>query len=338
MQAAPSYTDSGEPDPGQTVTPAEPHATAQGRLAVRTPGTVAAVPLSGDQLLRDSRKFLRHFAQWPSEAALTVATLWAAQAHAKDPVTGDPIWEYASKMLFTAGEYGAGKSWFAKLTASLAPSGKILLEPTKPSLIDMIADHNTIVVTEVDELFATSGRNRGIVAVLNGSYEPGHYHTRKSGGKVQEIHVFTPMILDGIDSLLKATRPDMRGLVSRCIVVRVRMAPDGYRRPRWDKTAQAIAKRGRDRLATWMASEVAAGLENDIPELPEDLGSPRRCALYEPLFAVALRADRGDPQGYWSTALADAAVQLETAAGLPDEDENDDLDRVMASWDDGDVL
>ena len=304
------------------------------QMAVHEPAALMRPPLDGAVLLAETRKFLRHFALWPSEAALTVATLAVAAMHAKDPEDGLPIWEYAFRLLFT-GPYGSGKSWFAKLVASLAPSGKVLLEPTKPSLIDMIADRNTVVVTEVDELLATPGRNRGIVAVINASYEPGHYHTRMRGSKAQEIHLFGHMILDGAD-LDKATRTDLRAVVSRALAIRVRTAPDGYRRPKWDKTAMAIAARGRDRLATWMAQEVAAGLADDVPELPAGLGSPRRCSLWEPLFATALRADKADPAGYWSTALAEAAVQIEGALGLPDEEEDaeSELDRIMASWED----
>jgi hypothetical protein len=318
---------------------AEISGAARGTVAVRERGVLAREPIDGAQLLADTRKFLRHYALWPSEAALTTATLWVAAAHARDG-QGEPVWEYCAKLLFTASEYGAGKSWFAALTAALCPGGKVLLEPTKPSLIDEIADHKTVVVTEVDELLASPGRNRGIVAVLNACYEPGHYHTRKSGGKTQEIHLFGFGILDGVDSLLSGTRPDTRGLVSRCLVLRVVMAPDGYRRPRWDKTARALAARGRDRLGRWMAAEVACGIGDVVPELPEGLGTPRRCALWEPLFAVALRADKGeragqdDPRGYWWTALADAALQLEAAGSVPDEDEADrELDDLMASWD-----
>lgn len=306
-------------------------------LAVREPD------IDGAQLLRDVRKFLRHFALWPSEDALNVATLAVAAMHAKDPATGDPAWEYAFKLLYTAAEYGAGKSWFAKLTAQLAPRGKALLEPTKPSLIDMIADQNTVVVTEIDELFATAGRNRGIVAVLNACYEPGNYHTRKQGGKVQEVHCYGHQILDGIDSAIRATG-HLRAVASRSIMIRVRMAPDGYRRPKWDRVAALTAQQGRDRLAAWIGHEVAAGLADGIPPMPEGLGNPRRCTLYEPLFAVALAADKGEP-GYWWTTLAASALQLEHAVGMPDDDaevagflasladEETELDRQMAGWD-----
>ena len=321
-----------------TGSPAVPGA-AEGAVALRGSGTAVAVrePIDGAQLLRDTRKFLRHFAVWPSEAALTAATLWCAASHARDG-QGEPVWEYCSRLLITASDYGSGKSWIAKLIASLCPDGRVLLEPTKPSLIDEIAEHRTIVVTEVDELLATAGRNRGIVAILNASYEPGHFHTRKSGGKTQEIHLFGPMILDGLDSLLQATRPDMRGLVSRCIVLRVRMAQDGYRRPRWDKDAMALAARGRARLSEWVALQVSAGLAEVIPQLPDGMGTPRRCALYEPLFAIALAADQGDADGYWSQAMADAAWELEASLSLAeDDDEATELDRIMAGWDDEEV-
>lgn len=310
---------------------------ARTEVAQRAPAALAVREhILGDPLLRDTRKFFRHFALWPSEAALTVATLATAAMHGRDPKTLEPVWEYAFRLMFTASEYGAGKSWFAQLVAQLAPDGEVVLEPTKASLIDEIGDHKTIVVTEADELFASAGRNRGTVAVINGSYEPGHHHTRKSGGKVQRVHLFAHMILDCVDTLLQGTRGDMRGLVSRCIVIRVKMAPDGYRRPRWNADARALAERGRTRLAAWMAQEVAAGIADEIPPIPAGIGKPRRVALYEPLFTVALRADQGDPGGYWSTALADAAYQLESALGLPDEDEDTEtkLDAMMASWED----
>jgi hypothetical protein len=292
----------------------------------------------GDQLLRDTRKFLRHFAQWPSEAALNVATIAAAAMNAKDPGTGDPVWEYAFKLLYTASEYGAGKSWLARLTGSLCPSPKVLLEPTKPSFIDEIADHRTVIVKEVDELLASSGRNRGLVAVMNACYEPGSYHTRKNGGKVQEIHLYGHQILDGKDDVFQATRPDTRGLLSRCIVIHVRMAPDGYRRPMWDAVAQAAAVRGQNRLAAWMATEVQAGMGatlQSLAKVPESVGNPRRYSLYEPLFTIAERADRhraarGEADGYWTELLTESARQLEDA--LPDDaDDADAVDEFMAS-------
>ena len=293
---------------------------APAQVAVRAEAAVTSAQgeraeIDGAKLLRDVREFLRHFALWPSEAALTLATLWAAQSHARDPQTRLPVWEYAAKLLITAGDYGSGKSWIAKLTGMFCPDTAILLEPTKPSLIDVIAENATVIVTEVDELFASAGRNRGIIAVINASYEPGRTHTRKSAGKVEKVPLFGFMILDGVDAIMKATRPDLRAVVSRCLVIRVEMAPDGYRRPRMTAEAKAAAAAGNALLGQWVSGLVADGLAGSIPDMPEGVGSPRRYSLWEPLFAVALAADQGDPAGYWSTACREACEQIEK--GVP---------------------
>jgi hypothetical protein len=147
------------------------------------------------------------------------------------------------------------------------------------------------------------------------------------------------MILDGIDTLLSATRPDVRALASRSIVIHVRMAPDGYRRPMWDKVAQDTAQRGSDKLHAWMATEVQDGMggAESLAAVPETLGNPRRCALYEPLFTVALRADEGHVDGYWSQEIARAAASVEASGSVPDEDDAEARasDAFMASIEEG---
>ena len=300
---------------GQTMAvpaPSSPPAAVEPAAAVYVP--------NGDTLLSDSRRFLRHFAVWPSEAALTVATVGAAAMNAKDPESGDPVWEYAFKFLFTAEEFGAGKTWLAKLTASLTPRPMTLLEPTKASFVDLIGEHKTVVITEIDKLFATPGRQVALGAIMNACYEPGNYSTRKRGSSVQEVHLFNHQVLDGRDKVFATLRDDTAALLSRCITIRTEMAPDGYRRPMWDREAQGAAKTGQARLAAWMAAEVAAGMGatlESLADVPVDL-NPRRRSLYEPLFTVCERADRyraerGTDDHYWTEELTVAATQLELA-------------------------
>lgn len=306
------------------------------RQATPPPAAEPAYVPNGDTLMADTRRFLRHFALWPSEAALTVATAAVAAMNAKDPDTLDPVWEYAFKILVTAEEFGAGKTWLAKLTASLTPKPMTLIEPTKASFVDLIADHRTIIVTEIDKLFATRGRQVALGAVMNACYEPGNVTTRKRGDTVQEIHLFNHAILDGRNQVFSTQRDDTRALVSRCIVWEAVMAPNGYRRPMWDKTAQAAARDGQARLAAWMAQEVAAGMGATIESLaavPVDM-NPRRITLYEPLFTVCERADRfraerGQDDGYWTAELAAAVEELESVA--PAICTSADTDDFMAS-------
>ena len=82
-----------------------------------------------------------------------------------------------------------------------------------------------------------------------------------------------------------------------------------------------------------MAQEVADGIGDVVPDLPEGLGN-RPGAKWEPLFTVALRADKGDPEGYWSRLCAEAYEQLDASLGPPDLDdgEGNDMDATLAAW------
>lgn len=305
-----------------------------GTVAVRMGSAIVpARPLiDGDQTLRYIYQFLKHFAVWGSDAELVAATLWVAQTHARNE-KGYPVWQYCARLAIL-GESGSGKSWKSRLIGKLASSGEILLEPTAPAFIDLCAENHTIIMTEADEAFRSPGRSRKIVAVCNGSYEPDRSSSRKQGGVAVKIPLFCHLVLDGIDDvLLSPNRPDLRPLMSRCIIIVASKAPAGYRPPRFDSKARAAAEMLSQRTAGWMAQEVADGMADDVPAVPEHLGN-RPFALWEPLFTVALRADQGDPGGPWSTACREACEQLEAVAGVPDhtEDQASELDRQMASY------
>lgn len=305
-----------------------------GQVMVRTGSAIVpARPLiDGDKTLRYIYTFLKHFAHWGSEAELVLATLWVAQTHARDG-KGTPIWQYCARLAIL-GPSGSGKSWKSRLIGKLCYLGEILVEPTKPAFIDLCADNHTVILTEADEAFRSPGRSRGIVAVANASYEPDRSSSRKQGGVAVKIPVFCHLVLDGIeDVLLSPNRPDLLALMSRCLKIFSRRAPEGYRPPRFDGRARAVAADIGKRATAWMAQEVADGMADDVPVIPEHLGN-RPFALWEPLFIVALRADKGDPDGPWSTACRDACEQLEAVAGVADqtEDQESELDRQMAAY------
>jgi hypothetical protein len=304
------------------------------QVAVR--GSAAFVktrePIDGAETLRYIYTFLKRFAVWGSDAEIVAATLWIAQSHARDG-KGVPVWQYCARLLIT-GPSGSGKSWKARLVGKLSYKGKILVEPTKPAFIDLCAENHTIIMTETDEAFRSPGRSRGIVAVANASYEPDRESSRKQGGVAVSIPLFAQLVLDGIDKvMLSPNRPDLLAMTSRCIVIIARKAKDGYRPPRFDARARAMAELVSQRATAWMAQEVEDGLADEVPPVPEHLGN-RPFALWEPLFAVALRADKGDPEGLWSGACRAACEELEGSFGVaePDEESLDELDRQMAEW------
>lgn len=313
-------------------------------VAVRTVSVVQGRALvDGDQTLRYIYTFLKHFAHWNSEAELIAATLWVAQTHARDD-KGYPIAQYCARLAIL-GPSGSGKSWKSRLIGKLSYSGEILVEPTAPAFIDLCAENHTVIMTEADEAFRSPGRSRKILAVANASYEPDRSSSRKQGGVAVKIRLFCHLVLDGIDEvLLSPNRPDLAAMMSRCIIILSRRAPDGYRPPRFDSRARATAEMLSQRATAWMAQEVAAGMADDVPVVPEHLGN-RPFALWEPLFIVARRADLAlrarvkaeggaDPGYPWSDACTDACEQLEQAVGVPDQtpDQVTELDRQMAAY------
>lgn len=308
----------------------------QAQVAVQAPAALVRQreAVDGAKTLGYLFTFLKRFAVWGSDAEIVTAALWIAQTYARDG-DGMPIWQYCAR-LGIFGPSGSGKSWKSRLIGKLSHKGEILVEPTKPAFIDLCAEQHTVILTEADEAFRSPGRSRGIVAVINASYEPDRSSSRKQGGVAVKIPLFVHAVLDGIDDvMLSENRPDLRALVSRCIVMLSRKAPEGYRPPRFDRQARMVAEMIGQRCAQWMAQEVADGMADDVPEVPEHLGN-RPFALWEPLMTVALRADQGDPEGPWSVAARDACEQLEAAFGTveQDEDTKSELDRIMSEWED----
>lgn len=247
--------------------------------------TTAVPQIDGDRVLKQAYGYLGHMAVWPSQAAQITATLYAAAAHARDEKTQLPVWTYMPRLFFTSKEGGSGKSWMSRLTASLCPAPERLAEMTKASLIDLIAEHHTPVITELDVFVGTGKRNQWLTGVANVGYEFDGKTSRKQGGKVLKVPLFGPMILDGLDSVIHATGVDLKTLMSRCIIVHVNRAPDGYRPPRYDREKRAIAGAISMRLERLMAQQVKDGIGDLVPEVPEHLGN-RPFNLWEPLFAV----------------------------------------------------
>ena len=313
--------------PGAAVAVADPAA-----LLTRQAGPVVLVrqpQIDGARVLAQVHGFLSHFAVWPSDACLVAATGFIAQTHARDPKALLPVWPYSPRWLFLSAEAGSGKTWMARIMSKLVPGGQLLVEASKASLVQAIAEHGTPVVDESDVLFGTGMRNQGIRAILNAGYEPDQFTSRMQGRQKVAVPLFGPVILAGLDKLRTATGNDMKTLLSRCLIAHFQMAPEGYRPPRFDSQARAIAGLLNQRVAAWMAQEVAEGIGDEVPEVPPGLGNGP-AALWEPLFTAADRAG-----GEWPELMRDACSRMESATGLPGDDETaaGRIDQWLDQWD-----
>ena len=313
-----------KPSPRAAVAVPEPETVAQ-RPAQSV--TLARGQIDGDRVLKQVYGYLGYMAVWPSQWAQVTAALYAAHAHAKGE-NGLPVWQYEPRLFLTSRTGGSGKSWLARQIAALCPDGKGLVEMTKASLIDLIAQHATITVGELDVFVGTGKRNQWLTGIANAGYEPDRMTSRKHAGKAQEIPLFGPMILDGLDSVIHSTGEDLKTLMSRCIIMHVTKAPEGYRPPRFDREKRHIAAVLNGRLARWMQQEVEDGIADVVPELPEGVGN-RPAALWEPLLAVADAAG-----GVWPALARGALERIESSTGLPGEDEaaEAEIDGALSNW------
>lgn len=304
----------------------------RGTVASRAVQTVAVPPprqIDGAGLLCDVHDALERFAVWPKEAALVTACLYAGHAHGQSGKPRTPIWQYSPRLYFTANaaEGGSGKSWMARLVGKLCPDGKMMVEPNKQNLVRLIEERATPVVTELDILLNTGGRNKWFTGIANAGYQPDVDYSRVQNGKRVDIPMQCPMILDGLESLMKSSGTDLKTLFSRCIIIRVETAPEGYRPPRFDNKVRAAFRYGSELLGEWMGQQVKDGIEDYIPDVPPWLGN-RAAALWEPLFAVADAAG-----GEWPKWARMACTDLEHGGDswAPEED-GVSADQREAAW------
>jgi uncharacterized protein DUF3631 len=300
-------------------------------VAVRDDGTVARrAMLDGSEELGYARKYLGYFALWPSEAALDAAVLWAAHAHAKD-AAGTLVFQASPRLLFQSAEPGSGKSYAMRLLARLCPAPAVFTEPSEAAVAHAIGkEHATLFLDECDVLFGRGERKAAIRAVVNDGYSPDGTWARVRGGKVDRIPTFGALALAGLDSLETGTDGHMAALLTRCIRIRMRRGPEGYRPPRHDREAQFVAHAIGERLGTWTA-QVLGALAGDVPDVPDGVGN-RQAELWEPLIAVADAAG-----GRWPGAARIACEELVLTGGVPDEDAETagEMDRIMSAWDEG---
>ena len=143
------------------------------------------------------------------------------------------MWQYTPRWLFLTSDPGSGKSWMRRIMFKLAAQGKLMVEPTPAAVARTVGlQQRTVGLDESDILFSAGSRNAQIRGIVNTRYElDGEWSRATKGNDTSDIPVFGPMALPGLDKIKTATGDTLRAMLDRCIIVRVRKAPDGYRPP-----------------------------------------------------------------------------------------------------------
>ncbi len=256
------------------------------------------------QLLKDIEAFVRRFIVFASDAQVTAVALWLLHTHAIEAAEVTPYLNICSA------EKRSGKSRLLELLAALAAGAVHVANISEAALFRMLGTAPTLLVDEVDALFASNGeRTEALRGIINAGNRRGVNVVRCVGAKhtPAEFEVFSPKVLAGIDT---GKLPDT--IADRSITLRMKRKVTGepVERLLWAKVKPEAAAL-RDRISEWAGAhiDVLAVAEPDLPIQLDD----RAAEAWWSLLAVADLAG-----GEWPERARNAAKALH-AAGAEDE-------------------
>jgi hypothetical protein len=287
-----------------------------------SPGTIPRREhVDGRFVLTQTRAFLKRYAVFPSESALTAVALWVAASHARDEA-GRLIWQEFPRLGMLSSEPGSGKSRVLELLQMLCPAApSIESEPSEAAVALMIGkEHRTLLLDEADVLFGAGRRKAAIRAIINAGYKCGGTWSRVRSGKVESVPVYGALALAGLDVMEKGTGSTLEALLQRFIIIRMRKAVGAQpHKPREVVgefqgrriTGEDVAARLRELLEAWTAQEHTL-LAAIVPEMPDGV-ELRQEELWASLLAVSQRAGGPWPQMGW-----EACTDISLYGGTPD--------------------
>ncbi|UPW07199.1 DUF3631 domain-containing protein [Gordonia terrae] len=226
-------------------------------------------------------RYLRRYAVLGSDHHFVAAVLWVLHTHVVECFDTTP------RLFLDSAVPGSGKSRVLELLEHLVRGPLNSFSASPAALIRSIdAGGRTILMDEIDTLYAKSAGTEDITAVVNAGYKRGAMVPRCVGQgmdiEVVELSAFAPMALAG----LHANVPD--AVRSRSIHFRMRKRIAAieplarYRR----RDAESEAAPIRSALTRWSESTVTDTLDAARPELPDGV-EDRPAEVWEPLLSVA---------------------------------------------------
>ena len=257
-------------------------------IAARIGGT------DGDRILDEVHAFTGRFVSFPTDAAHTAFTLWAAHTHCVNAYSTSP------RLALLSPEPESGKTRALEVLALLAARAEMNVSISPAALYRMIeADQPTVLLDEVDNVFGKKNKDDAddLKPILNNGYRAGATVPRCHGQshEIRRFKVYAPIALAGIGDKF----PEI--LLTRCVIIRMRRAFENEIDDDLDHDEHAeIGWKLRDRLAGWLGP---APLDRR-PPLPDGLRS-RTKECWRPLIGIADHAG-----GSWPSLARDALIEL----------------------------
>lgn len=270
---------------------------AERRRRGRQNGRVHPAKVNESKLLDELLAFIGRFVVMTDQQRLLVA-LWVMQTHLVDHC------EQAPYLSITSPEKQCGKSRVLETLEYLVARPWRVISPSDAVAYRYIhAKKPTLLLDEVDQVFAVNTRHPGLVAILNAGHRRGAKVARaKDFGKgIEEFDCFCAKALAGIGTL-----PDT--VADRSIYIRLERKDKGQRVQRLiRRDVEGPAAALRERVAAW-AAEHGQAVGAARPFMPPQL-SDRMEEGCEALVAIAERLGCAD-------LARDALVHLLTVERL----------------------
>lgn len=246
--------------------------------------TVPAGRIDGGELLAEVEGFLARYVAFPSKAALTAVTLWAAHCHALDAFESTP------RLALLSPEKGSGKTRCLEVLDLLVPMPMHTVNMSAAALFRQVADKQpTLLLDEADTYLGwrVAERHEELRGLVNAGHRRGAvaYRCQKESHNVVEFPAFAAAALAGIGDL-----PDT--IIDRSIVVRMkRRAANEKVTPFRHREAHPEGEALRERLAAWAEQNIEQ-MTNARPEMPPGVVD-RAADVWEPLLIIAETVGRG---------------------------------------------
>lgn len=272
-------------------------------------------PFEAAYILDHVREVLLYWARWPSEHALTIATLWVAHTWFVN-IDGMLLFPATPRFLLIAAK-SCGKTRIERIMAAMSrdPVGPAVGVVTAPGVRNAIKKHKTVFLDEAHRIFL--GRRYDLQGILTGGYTPGSVTLNGIGGTDNDESVFGPVCIGAQPKLLDSRfSEEIEDLFERSFIIRPEKAARDDIIPQLDAEFEMNAENASKMLALWAAAET---LDQEklysIHAMNPDLSS-RGHEISIALCAVADRApdyryEEGTPEYLrWSIAAREATCGL----------------------------
>lgn len=251
------------------------------------------------KLAADIEGVYKQFMWLPNEHSYTVPTLWVLHSSLRDG-EGMHLPYITGRLGWFSKTPGCGKSLGMKLTAFMSANGKLLVNPTAPSLTMMMdRDRNTCGFDEFDKYMGKGNGNGPMFGIINAGYERGTVSTKVRNDEIVDEYLAGPIVLSGKNYTRFTTAENFDTIRSRTHVILTEKKPaigsgvDNFQAELHTPRVKAIGTR----VQKWGVTNAPAILAQDVT-IPERIAS-RALDIWKNLFEIALFIDGGVKGEWW---------------------------------------